>query len=207
MQLSLTTPATSPPPKSAEILRAVRKAFMEKGFDGASMQDLARAAGMSVGNFYRYFPSKAAIVEQMVALDLADIEADFAMVLQSPQPMEALRRLIAQHLADRQNDPDSQLWAEMAAAAQRKPEIAQCMCRMEGAVGAHLLQVFALETGLGFDEIQRRFAPQAGFIMLMVRAAAMFAGEKTPQSADLNPLIMRSINNVLAEISSAGLKG
>ena len=37
----------------AEIIVSVRTAFAEKGFDGASMQDLARAAGMSVGNFYR----------------------------------------------------------------------------------------------------------------------------------------------------------
>ena len=48
--------------RSVEILEGVRRAFSEKGFDGASMQDLARACGMSVGNFYRYFPSKAAIV-------------------------------------------------------------------------------------------------------------------------------------------------
>ena len=52
--------------RSAEILASVRSAFAAKGFDGASMQDLARAAGMSVGNFYRYFPSKAAIVEDLV---------------------------------------------------------------------------------------------------------------------------------------------
>lgn len=39
------------------------------------MQDLARAAGMSVGNFYRYFPSKAAIVQAMCGYDLAEIGA------------------------------------------------------------------------------------------------------------------------------------
>ena len=42
--------------RTLDILALVRVAFAEKGFDGASMQDLARAAGMSVGNFYRYFP-------------------------------------------------------------------------------------------------------------------------------------------------------
>ena len=42
--------------RSTGILEAARRAFAEKGFDGASMQDIARAAGMSAGNFYRYFP-------------------------------------------------------------------------------------------------------------------------------------------------------
>ncbi len=41
--------------RQMDILEAVHSTFVEKGFDGASMQDLARAAGMSVGNFYRYF--------------------------------------------------------------------------------------------------------------------------------------------------------
>ena len=34
-----------------QLLEGVRQAFAEKGFDGASMLDLARACGMSVGNF------------------------------------------------------------------------------------------------------------------------------------------------------------
>ena len=50
------------------------------------MQDLARAAGMSVGNFYRYFPSKAAIVEQLIAHDLAEMEGHFAEIMTSPFP-------------------------------------------------------------------------------------------------------------------------
>lgn len=66
--------------RSADILNRIRSAFAEKGFDGASMQDLARAAGMSVGNFYRYFPSKDAIIAAMAAYDMAEMEADFAAV-------------------------------------------------------------------------------------------------------------------------------
>ena len=75
-----------------DILSAARSAFAEKGFDGASMQDLARAAGMSVGNFYRYFPSKAAIVEALIAADLADMQRDFSAVITSADPMAMLRQ-------------------------------------------------------------------------------------------------------------------
>ena len=62
----------------ADILLRVRAAFIDKGFDGASMQDLARVAGMSVGNFYRYFPSKSAIVEKLISCDLDNMQAEFA---------------------------------------------------------------------------------------------------------------------------------
>ena len=76
--------------RTALILESVKRAFAEKGFDGASMQDLARAAGMSAGNFYRYFPSKDAIVSAMIMRDLAEVKADFACLLASPDPAEAL---------------------------------------------------------------------------------------------------------------------
>ena len=58
--------------RGSDILERIKAVFAEKGFDGASMQDLARSAGMSAGNFYRYFPSKDAIIAAMVERDLAD---------------------------------------------------------------------------------------------------------------------------------------
>ena len=103
-------PASAATDRGAEILASIRSAFAEKGFDGASMQDLARAAGMSVGNFYRYFPSKAAIVEALIGLDLAEMEADFLAVLQSPTPMDSLRALMQQRLQDHRTRDDGQLW-------------------------------------------------------------------------------------------------
>jgi AcrR family transcriptional regulator len=195
-----------PAPKSAEILAAVRMAFVEKGFDGASMQDLARAAGMSVGNFYRYFPSKDAIITQMIALDMAEIEADFARVMQSPQPMQALRLLIAERLAQDRAQKSGQLWAEIAAAAKRRPDIAACACEMEAAVATYLAQVFAAQTGLTAAQCQHRFAAQSAFVIMLIRSAAMLS-PIDPNGPDLTPLILRTINDTLDDIASAGSKG
>ena len=78
--------------RQMDILEAVHSTFVEKGFDGASMQDLARAAGMSVGNFYRYFESKDAIVEALIAYDIARIEQDFAAIIGSDKPLDTLKR-------------------------------------------------------------------------------------------------------------------
>lgn len=36
--------------------------FRDKGFDATTMRDIAREAGISIGNAYHYFPSKNAIV-------------------------------------------------------------------------------------------------------------------------------------------------
>lgn len=45
-----------------EILEAARSVFVDKGCDAASMQDISKAAGVSAGNIYRYFPNKDALI-------------------------------------------------------------------------------------------------------------------------------------------------
>jgi AcrR family transcriptional regulator len=66
------------------ILDAALTLFRRKGFDGATMRDVARTAGLSLGAAYYYFESKEALVlayyqrvqdqhEQLVAAALADV--------------------------------------------------------------------------------------------------------------------------------------
>lgn len=192
----------SPDQRSAEILARVRGAFAEKGFDGASMQDLARAAGMSVGNFYRYFPSKAAIVEALIGCDLADMEADFLVVLQSPTPMESLRHLMQARLVEHQTRQDGQLWAEITAAALRKPDICQAACAMETQIIAYLNRIFAAETGLTEVEIAQRFPAHAAYAVCMFKTAAMLPPHAEAIRENLTALIQRSIDQTMAEISA-----
>jgi len=72
---SIATTATENPPSATsrlreqflearrqEILDAARSVFIAKGCDAASMQDIAKASGVSAGNIYRYFPNKDALI-------------------------------------------------------------------------------------------------------------------------------------------------
>ena len=196
-----------PDQRSAELLAAVRTAFAEKGFDGASMQDLARAAGISVGNFYRYFPSKAAIVEQLIALDLHEMEQEFSTALNSDDPLATLRQQVRAHMEHHQSCSDGQLWAEITAAALRKPEIGMACLHMETAIATYLTQVFAAITGLPLPDVQARFSAHATFIVLLVKSSAMMAPQDNQARADLNALILRTIDQTLDDVASARPKG
>lgn len=55
--------------KSRKILDGARTIFLRDGFDGASMNDIAREAGVSKGTLYVYFPSKEALFEAYVRDD------------------------------------------------------------------------------------------------------------------------------------------
>jgi AcrR family transcriptional regulator len=52
--------------KRQQILDGARKVFLEHGFDGASVNDIVRATGVSKGTLYAYFPSKERLFETLV---------------------------------------------------------------------------------------------------------------------------------------------
>lgn len=52
--------------KRRQILAGARKVFMDLGFDGASMGEIARAAGVSKGTLYVYFADKSALFEAIL---------------------------------------------------------------------------------------------------------------------------------------------
>ena len=198
MQLALQAQADQ---RSAEILLSVRRAFVEKGFDGASMQDLARAAGMSVGNFYRYFPSKSAIIQGLITHDLADMQRDFAAILMSSTPLQSLRLLIHQRIHDDHKHGDDELWTEIQAAARRSPEIGAAAHQMESAVIGCLLAVFAAETGLAQNVAADRFLATAGFIMVLFKAAACLGCARELDQTNIKTMILRTIDQTLDDVA------
>src|SRR5215475_15548138 len=52
--------------KRRQILDGARKVFMDLGFDGASMGEIARAASVSKGTLYVYFADKNRLFEAIV---------------------------------------------------------------------------------------------------------------------------------------------
>src|ERR1700759_5648030 len=66
--------------KRRQILNGARKVFMDLGFDGASMGEIARSAGVSKGTLYVYFADKNRLFEAIVeetALEQGEIAFDF----------------------------------------------------------------------------------------------------------------------------------
>lgn len=57
--------------RKEEIIRAAHKCMREKGFHNTSVQNIAREAGVSTGLIYRYYKSKAEIIEILI-IDAVD---------------------------------------------------------------------------------------------------------------------------------------
>jgi AcrR family transcriptional regulator len=192
--------------RSIEILASLRQVFVEKGFDGASMQDLARAAGMSVGNFYRYFPSKAAIIQAMCGFDMQQVQRDFADVQQSELPMDCLRERIMEHIGE-ESQKDGQLWAEVTAASCRKPEIRAVTLDMEEKITAFLSAVFARVTRRSYEDARARYEGHCQMLILLVKGVATRAAQFGPASPALTAQVVEVVDRILTEISTDVAEG
>lgn len=207
--VSLPHPAPDSPADArvSEILVAARQAFAEKGFDGASMQDLARAAGMSVGNFYRYFASKAAIVQALIALDIEDMARDFLPIFASDDPIATMRQQVRIKLVEHQCNKDGALWAEITATALRKPEIGVACGLMETTIVDYLLQAFAKACGVSLEQSRAQFAAHAALVVMLVKSSAMMPQKDETVRNDLNAMILRIIDQTLDEVAASSVKG
>jgi AcrR family transcriptional regulator len=91
-------PAASPPEpgedpaKVRQILDGAREVFLSLGFDGASMGDIARIAGVSKGTLYVYFENKAELFSALVAEERRISKRDFGFDMESTDVAGELRR-------------------------------------------------------------------------------------------------------------------
>jgi AcrR family transcriptional regulator len=79
-----TTCRPTPEARRQQILDAACDCVRQAGFHGASMAEIAKAAGLSVGQIYRYFENKEAIIAAIVAQDLAEMREKFAEMESRP---------------------------------------------------------------------------------------------------------------------------
>ncbi|MBE1534305.1 TetR/AcrR family transcriptional regulator [Actinomadura algeriensis] len=75
------------------VLDAARVAFEEGGAE-VQMEDIARRAGVGVGTIYRHFPTKQALVDELIDEWLADGAANAAEALRIDDPWEGLAHFV-----------------------------------------------------------------------------------------------------------------
>src|SRR6516162_1199333 len=102
--------------KRRQIIEGARAAFLEQGFDAASMNDIARTAGVSKGTLYVYFQNKEQLFEAICSEEClsqaeslfkfdpgeSDVEAtltrigiDFVSLVCRPEKASCARTVIA----------------------------------------------------------------------------------------------------------------
>ena len=74
----------------SRLLEAAKAAFAEKG-SAASLDEIARAAGVGIGTLYRHFPTRDALIEAVYRKESEQLLAEAARLGETEAPVSALR--------------------------------------------------------------------------------------------------------------------
>ncbi|MGK5675835.1 TetR/AcrR family transcriptional regulator, partial [Micromonospora sp. URMC 106] len=110
-----------------QIVDAARRCFLREGFHRTTMQDVIAEAGLSVGAVYRYFPSKADLINAIAeeAIGGAEVVLDEVLRQEPPLPLvEALDRALAYVETQLGDDGVLRIAIQVWSEAQRDPVLA-----------------------------------------------------------------------------------
>src|SRR5262245_28710446 len=93
-------PRASPRRRAAEIIEAAARVFAERGFHGATTQDIADVLGIRQASLYYYFPSKEDALEQVCTRGVEGFFEAAAVIAAGPESApKKVRKLIEAHLS------------------------------------------------------------------------------------------------------------
>jgi AcrR family transcriptional regulator len=74
--------------RTGEILQAARRVFAERGFEQATMEEIARAAGVAKGTLYLYYPSKQDVYSAALQRSAVELAGRTAAALEAAAGVE-----------------------------------------------------------------------------------------------------------------------
>ena len=105
--------------KRRQIMDGARSVFLGSGFDGASMNDIARAAGVSKGTLYAYFESKELLFEAIIRAEYAQAAERLCIFKDTGDVRETLTDF-GIRLIGRMSEPDTLAFARVVISAAGK---------------------------------------------------------------------------------------
>lgn len=158
--------------RSSEIASAAARVFLAKGFHGASMQDVAREAGVSMGLLYRYYEDKAALIAAAAIIDRAPLLAEIAALGEVVDPLVGLEALLVSVIGAAMEPGYVDLVTEVAAEACRNARVAAVLQQDE--LELHTALVAALELHQAAGRLSAN-ADLASFALLFLTLADALA--------------------------------
>lgn len=105
------------------LLQSAKACFSERGLAHTTMRDIAESADMSLGNIYRYFKNKEALIEAFIAADTQELDAAFAMLDNARNVKKALQDIGAEIISEMTDRAEMTLYIDVLAEALRDEKI------------------------------------------------------------------------------------
>lgn len=107
-----------------QVLEGARTVFMRDGFEGASVDDIVREAGVSKATLYSYFPDKRLLFLEVAKAECrAQSDAAVAQVSETADIREAMTRAAKRMVRFFMSDVGIQVYRIVVGESQRFPEL------------------------------------------------------------------------------------
>lgn len=95
------TPGSTRAETHERIVETAARAIREHGYDGVSVADVMKQAGLTHGGFYAHFDSRDAMLEEALDRAASQAVARMAAVSERAAPGHAIEDMVAAYLSDR----------------------------------------------------------------------------------------------------------
>lgn len=181
-----------------KVIDAARKLFAAKGFHLTGMAEIAAASAVHVGQIYRDFPSKEAIVAAIVEADFAAfVDTDSLRLAVEQGDRAAVIAAIAQLFDPEGYDDVDDIMPEIMAEAARNPRVAEIVSNLDARFRttlANALAVFAPG-----EPMRLRREQVAEIIMVLVIGMCHRVSAGVTLCGPICRIITREIDALVAE--------
>lgn len=176
--------------RRAQLMNAARHCFVKFGFEATTVDRIAAQAGVSVGLLYRFYKSKAAIIEAIV---VEDTEAQFQALAEviDADALDSIgaAQLVQDSFKEAALNPDRiVLMFEMAATIHRNPELRDFLRQRRAALKQSLVDRLI---GRGLDG-----EAAAAMLARLDTASAIASGAAMQAIINGDPSLEQSLNEV-----------
>ncbi len=129
--------------KFDQVVEGAREVFMADGFEGASVDDIARAAGVSKATLYSYFPDKRLLFMEVASNECQRMAGRALGLIDETAPPRQVLRIAAQQLVPFLLSPFAQQCFRICVAErERFPELGQAFYASGPEMGCQQLTAY-----------------------------------------------------------------
>lgn len=189
--------------KFDQVLEGARQVFMASGFEGASVDEIARVADVSKATLYSYFPDKRLLFQEVVQIECDRMAEQVMRVIDDDLPLRDIlertaRRLVSFVLSDFAQ----QMFRICVAERDRFPELGRAFYQSGPQAGHDRMCVFlrcAVERGeLVIDDIDMAADQFTELCKSRLWIRALFGVQADFAAEEMETVVQEAIDTFLA---------
>jgi AcrR family transcriptional regulator len=173
------------------LIEAAVSCFVEDGLARTGMRDIAKKAGVSIGNLYNHFPGRDDLIAEIAKIDAEELASVMAEVTDCDDPQKAVDIFVTRYFEHCANLTSAVLTVEITSEALRNPTVARLFSGTRSMLGDVLETAIQNAEHEAFGMAAESRTAIVGLILDMIDGYALRVGltGKKPSKKDTEALL------------------